>query len=121
MPIAKYQDEGSFITKTWALGHMRARKVVIKQGQKLEEAAVLGKVTADSKYIKSLKAATDGSEVPDAIATEAVDATAGDVETIVFIAGEFDQDALVLGTGHTLGSVDAVFRTKSIWLVKPMG
>ncbi|WP_315751361.1 MULTISPECIES: head decoration protein [unclassified Bradyrhizobium] len=119
--MAKYQDEGSFITKTWALGHWRARKVTIKQGQVLAEATVLGKITADSKYIKSLKAATDGSEVPDAILSAAVDATAGDVEAVVYIAGEFDQDALVLGAGHTLGSLDAVFRTKSIWLVKPMG
>jgi hypothetical protein len=119
--VAKYQDEGSFITKTWALGHWRARKVTIKQGQVLTEATVLGKLTADSKYIKSLKAATDGSEVPDAILCAAVDATAEDVEAIVYIAGEFDQETLVLGAGHTLGSLDAIFRTKSIWLVKPMG
>jgi hypothetical protein len=42
-------------------------------------------------------------------------------EAIVYIAGEVDQEKLILGAGHTLGSVDAVFRTKSIWLVKPMG
>ncbi|WP_315786925.1 MULTISPECIES: head decoration protein [unclassified Bradyrhizobium] len=120
--MAKYQDEGTFIQKTWALGHWRARKVTIPAGAGvLAEATVLGKITANGKYIKSLKAATDGSEVPDAILSEGVDATTKDVETIVFIAGEFDQDALVLGAGHTLGSIDAVFRTKSIWLVKPMG
>jgi hypothetical protein len=40
---------------------------------------------------------------------------------LIFIAGEFDQDALILGAGHTLGSIDATFRDKSIWLEKPMG
>ncbi|WP_316202982.1 MULTISPECIES: head decoration protein [unclassified Bradyrhizobium] len=120
--MAKYQDEGTFIQKTWALGHWRARKVTVKAGAgKLDEATVLGKIDVDGKYIKSLKAATDGSQTPDAILAAAVDATSVDVEAIVFIAGEFDQQVLILGTGHTLGSVDAVFRTKSIWLVKPMG
>ncbi|MGX9427990.1 MULTISPECIES: head decoration protein [Bradyrhizobium] len=120
--MAKFQNEGSFLPNQWALGHTRARKVTIKSGAGvLAAATVLGLVTADAKYLKSLKAATDGSQVPDAILAEAVDATDKDVEAVVYIAGEFDQDRLILGAGHTLGSVDAVFRTKSIWLVKPMG
>jgi hypothetical protein len=120
--VAKYQNEGEFVPNQWALGHTRARKVTIKSGAGvLKEATVLGQVTADKKYLKSLSAANDGSQVPDAILAEGVDATSADVEAIVYIAGEFDQDKLILGTGHTLGSIDAVFRTKSIWLVKPMG
>ncbi|WP_424579440.1 MULTISPECIES: head decoration protein [Bradyrhizobium] len=104
------------------LGHHRARKVTIKSGAGvLLKGTVLGQVTADKKYLKSILAANDGSQVPDAILSADVDATAADVEAIVYIAGEVDQDKLILGAGHTLGSVDAVFRTKSIWLVKPMG
>lgn len=119
---AKFQNEGEFTPSQLMLGHHRARKVVIKSGAGvLAIGTVLGQVTADKKYIKSLAAATDGSEEPDAILGEAVDATAADVEAIVYIAGEVDQDKLILGAGHTLGSIDAVFRTKSIWLLKPMG
>ncbi|MGJ4942476.1 head decoration protein [Bradyrhizobium sp. SZCCHNR1045] len=120
--MAKFVEEGSFLPNVWALGHTRARKVTIKAGAGvLAEATVLGQVTADAKYLKSVKAASDGSEVPDAILAEPVDATAADVEAVAYIAGEFDQDKLILGAGHTLGSIDAVFRLKSIWLVKPMG
>jgi hypothetical protein len=104
------------------IGFHRARKVVIKAGAgKLDEATVLGLVTADSKYLKSIKAATDGSQVPDAILSAPVDATDADVEAVVYVAGVFDQGALKLGAGHTLGSVDQVFRTKSIWLETTQG
>ncbi|CCD94674.1 conserved hypothetical protein [Bradyrhizobium sp. ORS 375] len=120
--MAKFANEGEFVPNQWALGHTRARVVTIKAGAgKLDAATVLGMITADTKYIKSVKAANDGSQVPDAILADAVDATSADVQAVVYIAGEFDQDKLILGAGHTLGSVDAVFRTKSIWLVKPMG
>jgi hypothetical protein len=120
--VAHFKDEGAFTPKQFVLGHHRARKVTIKSGAgKLDAATVLGQITADKKYIKSLAAATDGSQVVDAILAEDVDATSADVEAIVYIAGEFDQDALILGAGHTLGSIDAACRDKSIWLVKPMG
>lgn len=118
---ASFKNEGEFRPKLWALGHWRTRKVIIKAGQVLDEATVLGQITADKKYIKSLAAATDGSQTVDAILAEAVDASDGDKQALIFIAGEFDQDALILGAGHTLGSIDATFRDKSIWLEKPMG
>ncbi len=120
--MANFKDEGAFTPKQFVLGHHRARKVVIKAGAGvLAAATVLGQITADKKYIKSLAAANDGSQVVDAILAEDVDATNADVEAIVYIAGEFDQELLILGAGHTLGSIDATCREKSIWLVKPMG
>jgi hypothetical protein len=45
----------------------------------LPRGALLGKITATGKYILSLAAAADGSQVPDAILLEPVDATAADV------------------------------------------
>ncbi|MDX3966157.1 MULTISPECIES: head decoration protein [Bradyrhizobium] len=120
--MAKFENEGAYVPSVLMLGHHRARKVTIKAGAGvLGRGTVLGQITADKKYLKSIAAANDGSQVPDAILSADVDATAADVEAIVYIAGEVDQDKLILGAGHTLGSVDAVFRTKSIWLVKPMG
>ncbi|WP_047308789.1 head decoration protein [Rhodopseudomonas palustris] len=120
--MAHFKDEGSITPNQFALGHTRARKAVFKAGAGVIEAAtVIGQITVDKSYVTSLAAANDGSQVPDAILAEAVDATDADVEAIIYIAGEFDQDKLILGAGHTLGSIDAVFRDKSIWLVKPMG
>jgi hypothetical protein len=119
--VAYFKLEGTFLQNIWALGRTRARKVTIKSGAGVVKAAtVLGVTTADTKYLTSLAAANDGSQVPDAILAHDVDATAADVEAIVYIAGEFDQDELILGAGHTLGEIDPVCRLKDIWLIKPM-
>lgn len=121
--MAHFNDnEGSISPNRIALGKWRARKVTIASGAgALLAGTVLGKIDASGKYLKSLSAATDGSEVVDAILSEDVDATSADKEAVVYIAGEFDQDKLILGTGHTLGSIDATCRDKSIWLIKCMG
>jgi hypothetical protein len=55
----------------------------------LPRGTLLGKITASGKYLKSIAAANDGSEVPDAILLEPVDATAADAEAAVALAGEF--------------------------------
>ena len=49
--------------------------VVIKQGQVVTRGTLLGKITAEDKYILSLNAAADGSEVGKRILAEDVDAT----------------------------------------------
>jgi Bacteriophage lambda head decoration protein D len=118
---ANFALEGTYLFSQFALGKMRARKVIVKQGAGVVKAAtVLGVTTADTKYLTSVAAATDGSQVPDAILSHDVDATAADVEAIVFIAGEFDQTKLILGAGHTLAEIDPVCRLKDIWLINPM-
>jgi hypothetical protein len=43
------------------------RHITVISGQTLLRGTVLGKITASSKYNKSLSAAVDGSEVPDLI------------------------------------------------------
>lgn len=55
---------------------------------------VLGRVTATGKLRKAVNTAVDGSAVPCAILVEAVDATGGDVVAPVYLAGEFNLDAL---------------------------
>lgn len=67
--------------------------------------SVLGAVTASGKYILSLAAASDGSEVPTCILVHEVDATAGDVEAQVYLTGCFNPDLLVFGTGHTAANI----------------
>lgn len=95
-----------------------ADKVTLIAGQNVARGAVLGKITASGKYNLSLSAAIDGSGVPDAIAAQAVDATAADAEILVYTRGDFNQDALTLGAAHTVGSIREGLRDKNITLVK---
>ncbi len=95
------------------------RKVVIDTGV-LARGSVLGQITANGKYILSLSGASDGSQVPRAILAEAVDATAADVEAIVYESGEFNDTEIVLGTAHTVASVREGLRDLNIYLRTPV-
>lgn len=92
------------------------RLITIASGQALQKGAVLGKVTADGKYKLSASAANDGSEVPDVILAEDIDASAGDAQAVVYFSGEFNTKALTLGTGHTIESISANLRLRNITL-----
>lgn len=96
-------------------------KTIANGGGVLPRGTLLGKVTASGKYIESLAAAADGSEVPDAILLEPVDASAADVNASVALAGKFAQAGITFGAGHTAASVEAVLRTKDIYLETTIG
>jgi len=69
------------------------------------------------KYVKSLAAATDGSQVPDAILAHDVGAADGaDLEAVAIIGGSINKDYLVLGAGHTVASIADALRVKGIYL-----
>ncbi len=70
-----------------------------------------------SKVKLSTAAAIDGSEVPDAILAEACDATAADTECLVYDRGDFNQNAMTFGAGHTAASVREGLRVKGIHLI----
>lgn len=93
-----------------------ADSVTIASGQNLVRGTVLGRVTASGKFIESLSAAGDGSETPDAILLEDCDASAADKVAPVAFTGEFNQDALTIGTGHTAASIKQGLRDKGIFL-----
>lgn len=94
-----------------------ARKITLISGQTLSRGAVLGKITDGGKYNLSLSAAGDGSETPDLILAEDTDASAGDVVTIAYERGDFDENEITLGTAHTVASVQEGLRAKGITLV----
>lgn len=62
----------------------------------------------------SLAAATDGSQTPNLILAYDTDASGGDVETIAYETGTFAEDALVLGSGHTVASIREGLRGRGI-------
>lgn len=83
---------------------------VIKRG------TVLGKITASGKYTTSLTAAADGSQTAVAIAADTVDATSADQIVGVYLSGEFNSNALTLGTGWTVATVTAALRSLGIFI-----
>jgi hypothetical protein len=72
------------------------------------------------KYVLSLAAATNGSQVPDLILAEDTDASAADKATVAYHAGHFIESALVLGAGQTADSIREGLRVKGIQLIKGM-
>lgn len=67
---------------------------VFKSGANVAALVVCGRIAASGKLIKSVQTATDGSEVPCAIAIEAVASAGADVTAPAYVAGEFNIDAL---------------------------
>lgn len=95
--------------------------IIVASGQaNLKRGTLLGKITASGKYVKSLSASSDGSEVPTAILATDTDATAADVKSNAYFAGEFNQEAVVFGTAHTAASVKAGLRNLNIHLKAPV-
>ncbi len=91
-----------------------AEVVTIKQGEVLSRGSVIGKITAEGKYILSLEAASDGSETPKRILAEDVDATGADVEAIAYKSGAFNLNYMTLGTGHTFATIKDPLWTESV-------
>ena len=90
--------------------------VTIASGQVVARGAVLGIITASGKYAVALAASSDGSQTPSVIAADTIDASAGDALGGVYMAGEFNGNALVLGTGITLAAAKAALRPMSIYV-----
>lgn len=96
-------------------------KITLVSGQNLSRGAVLGKITASGKYKLSASGASDGSETPDLILAEDTDASAGDKPALGYSRGDFIQEAIILGAGHTVASIKEGLRLKNIILVSSMG
>ena len=118
---AKFATEGAYVPDGLIAGNAHllvGRQVTIASGAGvLKRGAVLGKITAGGKYLLSLSAASDGSQTPDLILAEPVDATAADVKALAYARGDFAAAALTLGTGHTVASITEGLRAKGITIL----
>lgn len=94
------------------------RKVTIADSVALTRGAVLGRVTADGKYLLVDDTAVDGSEVADAILAEDADANGQDAEALVYLTGEFNEDALTFGGDDTADDHRQSLRERGIFLKK---
>ena len=95
--------------------------ITVLSGQNLKRGALLGKVTASGKYVLSLSASSDGSQAPAAILVDDVDASAGDAPGLAYTRGDFNAQAVQLGTGHTLASVRPGLADLGIFLINTQG
>ena len=95
--------------------------VTIGTAADLTRGTVLGKITSSGKYIKSLSGASDGSHTPVAILLEDAAAASADVENVpIALSGEFNDNAITLGTAHTVASIKAGLRALGIYLKTPV-
>ena len=111
-------NQGAFAPDNLIAGEFpRVTRIVIVTGAALlSRGAVLGQIDADGRFQLSDTSLTNGAETPEAILAEDVDATSGDVQAHVYLAGEFNAAALTFGPGHSLASILITFRERSIFL-----
>ena len=120
MSKAEFRTEGTYAPDKLIAGNAHllvGRKVTIISGQNLTRGAVLGKITASGKYNLSLSDASDGSQTPDLILAENCDASSGDKVALAYARGDFNANALTLGTDHTVASITEGLRAKGITLI----
>ena len=99
-PEQRFAGDSDIITKPMTIAKVSAGAVIPAR-------TVLGRVTASGKLIPAVVGASDGSAAGVAILAEAVDTTVADVIAPVYLAGEFNMDALVY---------DATFNTEALKL-----
>lgn len=91
--------------------------MVLAQGQTLQRGTLVGRITASGKATIATAAASDGSQNPYGILLDDYDASAADLGGCgVMVKGEFNDHALILGTGLTVLSVHDALRSNGIFL-----
>src|SRR5260221_14274687 len=99
-PVAAgFTSQGTFTPDALFAGDVMPRVtklVTITGAAALVRGTVLGRITASDKYLTSLSAVADGSQVPKAILAQDTDASGGDVLAPIYFTGEFNEDVLVL-------------------------
>lgn len=81
--------------------------VTVGANSTIAKGTVMGKITASGKYIASLNAASDGSQIAVAVlAEDAVNATgsSADIKVVMFKKGTFNSLGVTFGTGQTLAN-----------------
>ncbi len=96
-------------------------QVTILSGETLVRGTVLGKVTASGKCVVVDSSAEDGSEDSYAILSEAVDASGGDVVSVAYLTGQFNENALVFGGSDDIDDHRAALRALSIFVSANVG
>lgn len=98
----------------------KAVPVTLLDGEDVVRGELLGHVTSSGKYVASLNAATDGSQVARAIAAVAAAPSGADAEILAYVEGEFNQDEVTFPTGQTVANTKKDLMDVGIYLVDPV-
>lgn len=90
--------------------------VTIKAGATYKRGTVLGMVTASGKYTLSVATETDGSEIPQAILADDVNASAVDTLAGVYLMAEINQNRITFDPSWTLATLKPALRPYGIFL-----
>lgn len=120
MTYAEFKNQGECTPDSLIAGHYPRieRLITIATSANLKRGSVLGRITANGKFILSASAASDGSQIPDAILAEDIDASVSDKQAVVYFSGDFNETVLTLGAGHSIEAIKPNLRNKSIYLRK---
>lgn len=91
--------------------------VTVPAKSTIKRGTVMGKITASGKYITSLSASSDGSQIATTIlAEDAVNDTAApvDIKAVIYKKGTFNSLGVVFGTGQTLANTKDSLHNVSI-------
>ena len=91
--------------------------VTVPANSTIKRGTVMGKITASGKYITSLSASSDGSQIATTIlAEDAVNDTAApvDIKAVIYKKGTFNSLGVVFGTGQTLANTKDSLHNVSI-------
>jgi Bacteriophage lambda head decoration protein D len=89
-----------------------AGSVAMVAGDEISIAVVAG----SGSYKLAASASTDGSQNPVAILADDADASGGDVSAGIYLHGEFNANALTLGTGITAAAAKAALQPFGIFI-----
>lgn len=95
------------------------KPVVLASGAAVDQYTVLGQVTATGKFKKAVTTASDGSQVPVAIAAVYANSASADVTAPVFLGGTFNPEALVWDASFDATKKTVAFVGTNITLVAP--
>lgn len=91
--------------------------VTVPANSTIKRGTVMGKITASGKYVTSLSASSDGSQIATTIlAEDAVNDTAlpVDIKAVIYKKGTFNSLGVVFGTGQTLANTKDSLHNVSI-------
>jgi len=93
---------------------------LLVSGQNLKRGAALGKITASGKLTLLNSASSDGSQTIFAILAADCNASTADTTCAVYIAGEFNSNAVTFGGTDTAATHKAAARALEIWFKDPV-
>ncbi len=119
--MPEYKSLGTSISDNLIAGDypIVTEGIIIATGQNLTRGAVLGREEVSGKYLLSESSATDGSENPVAILAASIDSTNGETESVCYLSGQFNYQALVFGAGLTSESEKHNLRLLNIYITEP--